>query len=84
MRVDVVHVVVELLDVEALAVGLAAAAQVERVDGEAAARRTVGGPEVVPAVGVEPGKIATTRAAPAGRHDRTKMFSPPFPSIFST
>ena len=34
--VEVVDVVLEPLDEEALAVGLAAAAQVERVDGEAA------------------------------------------------
>ena len=37
-------VVGELLDVEALAVGLAAAAQVERVDGEAARHELLGDP----------------------------------------
>ena len=52
-RVDVVEIVGDRLDVEALAVGLAAAAQIERVDGEAARDELLGRPGVVAAVRVE-------------------------------
>ena len=51
---EVVGPVLDPLDEIALAVGLAAAAQVERIDGEAAADELLGGPEILAAVRVEP------------------------------
>ena len=54
-RRHVADVVGERLDVEALAVGLAAAAQVEGVDGEPGGRELLGHPRVVAAVRVEAG-----------------------------
>jgi hypothetical protein len=51
--VDVAQVLLEAFDVEAFAVGLAAAAQVEGVDREAVRDQLLGNPDVVAAMRVE-------------------------------
>ena len=74
---DVIDVVGELLDVEALAVGLAAAAKIERVDRKPAGGQLLGDPGVVAAVGVEAGHDHDdARACVGGRHDRKKILRP--------
>ena len=75
-------VVGELLDVEALAVGLAAAAKIERVDREPVGDQLLGDPDVVAAVRVEAVRDEHDGAAAGGlrRHARVKILSPPSPS----
>jgi hypothetical protein len=51
-RVDVVHVFRHVVDVEALALGLAAAAKVERIHGVAVRDELLGGPAILPSVGI--------------------------------
>ena len=50
---DVAHIVGDILDIEALAFRLAAAAQIERVNREAALHELLGRPDVLPAVRVD-------------------------------
>ena len=69
---EVVDVVLDLLDVVALAVGLAAAAQVEGVDREAARLTSCSAAQKYwPLCELTPWQIATTaRGVPSGRHER--------------
>ena len=70
-RGHVADVVRELLDVKALAVRLAAAAQIHRVHGETAGRELLGDPRVVAAVRIEAGHDDDApRGVADGRHDR--------------
>jgi hypothetical protein len=85
---DVVEIVRELLDVETLAVGLAAAALVERVHRETIGHELLGRPRVVSAVGVHAVDDGDDDARlsfwPSGRHHRTKISRPLFPLTLSS
>ena len=67
---DVADVLRDGVDVEALAVRLAAPAQVEGVDGESAGGQLPGRPQVLPAVGVDAMADDDDRARPPGRPPR--------------
>ena len=50
---DVAHIVRNVLDIEALALGLSAAAQIERVDGEPGLHELLGRPDILTAVRID-------------------------------
>ena len=83
---DVGDILGDVLDVEPLALGLAAAAQVDGVDGEAplprAARRVQA---CWPPCELTPWQIATTaRGSPSGSHERKWIRTPPRPAKSSS
>ena len=78
---EVVDVVVDLLDEEALALRPAAAPMIQRVHGEPAATSCSATQRYCPLCELNPWEMTTTACgAVAGNHARVKILTPPIPS----